>query len=65
MYVDKLTPIELNDSGVTLKRGVYHFIARNVKGTRIQTQFLFLVEKSKLYAKITESQNKNGFKTQF
>ena len=28
----------------------------NIKGTRIQSQFLFLMEKSILYAKITVSQ---------
>ena len=35
-----------------------------VKGTRIQSQFIFLMEKSILCAKITVSQ-KNGYKTQF
>ena len=36
----------------------------NIKGTRIQPQFLFLMEKSILYAKITVSK-KNCFKTKF
>ena len=35
-----------------------------VKGTRIQSQFIFLMEKSFLCAKLTMSQN-NGYKTQF
>ena len=36
----------------------------NIRGTRTQPQFLFLMEKSILYAKITVSK-KNGFKTDF
>ena len=37
---------------------------KEVKGKRIQPQFLFLMEKSILYAKITVSK-KNCFKTKF
>ena len=33
-----------------------NFLRSIIKGTRIQSQFLFLMEKSILYAKITVSQ---------
>ena len=34
---------------------ILHVFVNNIKGTRIQSQFLFLMEKSILYAKITVS----------
>ena len=37
----------------------------NIKGTRIQSQFLFLMEKSILYAKITVSKKKFVSKLSF
>ena len=37
----------------------------NIKGTRIQPQFLFLMEKSILYAKITVSKKKIVSKLSF
>ena len=44
---------------------IYDICQYNIKGTiRIQPQFLFLMEKSILYAKITVSK-KNCFNTEF
>ena len=42
----------------------YDCVRTLIKGTRIQPQFLFLMERSILYAKITVSK-KNCFKTEF
>ena len=44
-------------SFISLELLIHDFV-NNIKGTRIQPQFLFLMEKSILYAKITVSKKK-------